>query len=178
MASRPTVGRDVAEAVALFNRLSPRFAAALIAAFFPGLEFMVSNWEQVEEYSYGYFIPAISAFLIWQRSDRLRQAELRGSWSGLALVLAGLALGVVGEASAIRIFGQNLEQLLLASPAGERVVIGLDPGFRTGVKVAVLSRTGAVVERRKLAQWFFRITAYSEELRAELEKLVGLPIAV
>ncbi len=80
--------------------------AALIAAFFPGLEFMVANWAQVEEYSYGYFIPAISAFLIWQRSDRLRQAELRGSWTGLALVLAGLALGVVGEASAIRIFGQ------------------------------------------------------------------------
>ena len=80
--------------------------AALIAAFFPGLEFMVANWAQVEEYSYGYFIPVISAFLIWQRSDRLRQAELRGSWSGLALVLAGLALGMVGEASAIRIFGQ------------------------------------------------------------------------
>ncbi len=79
---------------------------ALIAAFYPGLEFMVANWAQVEEYSYGYFIPAISAFLIWQRSDRLRQAELRGSWSGLALVLAGLALGVTGEASAIRIFGQ------------------------------------------------------------------------
>ncbi len=47
---------------------------------------------------------------------------------------------------AIRIFGQNLEQLLLAAPAGERTVIGLDPGFRTGVKVAVVSRTGAVLE--------------------------------
>jgi uncharacterized protein len=45
---------------------------------------------------------------------------------------------------AIVIFGRNLEQLLLASPAGERVVIGLDPGFRTGVKVAAVSRTGAV----------------------------------
>ena len=47
---------------------------------------------------------------------------------------------------AIRIFGQNLEQLLLSPPAGERTVIGLDPGFRTGVKVAVVSRTGAVLE--------------------------------
>ncbi|HEY0776352.1 MAG TPA: Tex family protein [Gemmatirosa sp.] len=47
---------------------------------------------------------------------------------------------------AVRIFGQNLEQLLLAAPAGERTVIGLDPGFRTGVKVAVVSRTGAVLE--------------------------------
>lgn len=46
---------------------------------------------------------------------------------------------------AITIFGRNLEQLLLASPAGEQRVIGLDPGFRTGVKVAVVSATGALV---------------------------------
>jgi uncharacterized protein len=49
------------------------------------------------------------------------------------------------DEEAISIFGRNLEQLLLAPPAGERVVIGLDPGFRTGVKVAVVSKTGAVV---------------------------------
>ncbi len=47
---------------------------------------------------------------------------------------------------AIDIFGRNLEQLLLAPPAGERAVIGLDPGFRTGVKVAVVSRTGALLD--------------------------------
>ena len=46
---------------------------------------------------------------------------------------------------AIAIFGRNLEQLLLAAPAGERIVIGLDPGFRTGVKVAAVSRTGSVL---------------------------------
>jgi uncharacterized protein len=46
---------------------------------------------------------------------------------------------------AITIFGRNLEQLLLASPAGEKRTIGLDPGFRTGVKVAVVSATGALV---------------------------------
>ncbi len=45
---------------------------------------------------------------------------------------------------AITIFGRNLEQLLLAPPAGERRVIGLDPGFRTGVKVAVVTATGAL----------------------------------
>ncbi|GMV11773.1 MAG TPA: Tex family protein [Gemmatimonadaceae bacterium] len=46
---------------------------------------------------------------------------------------------------AITIFGRNLEQLLLAPPAGERRVIGLDPGFRTGVKVAVVTSTSALV---------------------------------
>jgi uncharacterized protein len=49
------------------------------------------------------------------------------------------------DEEAIAIFGRNLEQLLLAAPAGERIVIGLDPGFRTGVKVAAVSRTGAVL---------------------------------
>ncbi|MFL5562255.1 MAG: Tex family protein [Gemmatimonadaceae bacterium] len=48
------------------------------------------------------------------------------------------------DEEAIAIFGMNLEQLLLAPPAGSRAVIGLDPGFRTGVKVAAVSRTGAV----------------------------------
>ncbi|MGH7555974.1 MAG: Tex family protein [Longimicrobiales bacterium] len=50
------------------------------------------------------------------------------------------------DADAIGIFGSNLEQLLVAAPAGERVVLGLDPGFRTGVKAAVASRTGALLE--------------------------------
>src|SRR6476469_764979 len=56
-----------------------------------------------------------------------------------------LELKTKADEDAIAIFGRNLEQLLLAPPAGERVVIGLDPGFRTGVKVAALSRTGAVL---------------------------------
>ena len=56
-----------------------------------------------------------------------------------------LELKTRADEEAIRIFGQNLEQLLLAAPAGERTVIGLDPGFRTGVKVAAVSRTGAVL---------------------------------
>ena len=56
-----------------------------------------------------------------------------------------LELKTRADDEAIAIFGRNLEQLLLAAPAGERIVIGLDPGFRTGVKVAAVSRTGAVL---------------------------------
>ncbi len=56
-----------------------------------------------------------------------------------------LELKTRADEEAIAIFGRNMEQLLLAAPAGERIVIGLDPGFRTGVKVAALSRTGAVL---------------------------------
>ncbi len=49
------------------------------------------------------------------------------------------------ETEAIKVFGHNLKDLLLAAPAGGRAVIGLDPGLRTGVKVAAVDRTGKVV---------------------------------
>jgi uncharacterized protein len=49
------------------------------------------------------------------------------------------------EKVAIRVFAENLRDLLLAAPAGKRVVMGLDPGIRTGVKVAVVSDTGKVL---------------------------------
>ena len=49
------------------------------------------------------------------------------------------------DEEAIAIFGQNLEALLLASPAGEKSVLGVDPGYRTGCKLAVVSRTGALL---------------------------------
>ena len=50
------------------------------------------------------------------------------------------------EGVAIKVFADNLRDLLLAAPAGKRVVMGLDPGIRTGVKVAVVSDTGKVLE--------------------------------
>ncbi|MBN9460339.1 MAG: RNA-binding transcriptional accessory protein [Burkholderiales bacterium] len=50
------------------------------------------------------------------------------------------------ETEAIRVFGANLKDLMLAAPAGPRPVIGLDPGIRTGVKVAVVDATGKLVD--------------------------------
>ncbi len=50
------------------------------------------------------------------------------------------------EKVAIKVFGDNLRDLLLAAPAGPRTVIGLDPGIRTGVKVAVVDHTGKLLE--------------------------------
>ncbi len=55
------------------------------------------------------------------------------------------ALRERAEEEAIRVFSRNLKDLLLAAPAGGRAAIGLDPGIRTGVKVAVVDATGKVV---------------------------------
>ncbi|MCJ1900949.1 RNA-binding transcriptional accessory protein [Paracoccus versutus] len=54
------------------------------------------------------------------------------------------------HAEAIRVFARNLRDLLLASPAGPRPTIGLDPGIRTGVKLAAVDGTGKLVETATL----------------------------
>ncbi len=50
------------------------------------------------------------------------------------------------EEEAIRIFGQNLKDLLLAAPAGQHVTMGIDPGIRTGCKIAVVDATGKMLD--------------------------------
>jgi uncharacterized protein len=56
-----------------------------------------------------------------------------------------MRLWTAAEQEAVRVFASNLRDLLLAAPAGARVTMGLDPGFRSGVKVAVVDTTGKVV---------------------------------
>ncbi len=68
--------------------------------------------------------------------------KLRGSLE----VELFLQLREAAESEAIQVFAKNLHDLLLAAPAGPRATIGLDPGLRTGVKVAVIDATGKVVE--------------------------------
>jgi uncharacterized protein len=57
-----------------------------------------------------------------------------------------LQLREAAETEAIKIFGRNLHELLLAAPAGPKAVLGLDPGIRTGCKVAVVDATGKLLE--------------------------------
>ena len=56
-----------------------------------------------------------------------------------------MRLWTAAEQEGVRVFASNLRDLLLAAPAGARVTMGLDPGFRSGVKVAVVDATGKVV---------------------------------
>ena len=77
---------------------------------------------------------------------------------------------------AIIIFGRNLEQLLLSAPAGEKRVIGLDPGFRTGVKVAVVSNTGALLHTD--TQYLHQEERFSETLRQMVVKFTPELIAI
>ena len=82
-------------------------------------------------------------------ADRWLMDTVRESWRGRILprlaadVRARLKQGADDEA--VRVFAANLRDLLLAPPAGARATMGLDPGYHTGVKVAVVDPTGKVV---------------------------------
>jgi exosortase D (VPLPA-CTERM-specific) len=80
--------------------------ASLAIAFWPGLVEMVGTWQTSEEYSYGWLIPPIVCFLLWQKSDQLRNLELRGSNEGLLLIGLALVLCAIGHVSFVRLFLQ------------------------------------------------------------------------
>ncbi|MGA5096411.1 Tex family protein [Streptomyces lavendulocolor] len=93
-----------------------------------------------------------SRFGIAQRGrpgDKWLGETVRWAWRTRVLVHLGidlrLRLRTAAEDEAVRVFAANLRDLLLAAPAGTRATLGLDPGFRTGVKVAVVDATGKVV---------------------------------
>jgi protein Tex len=81
-------------------------------------------------------------------ADPWLKATVHWAWRTRILVHLSVDIRVrlwqAAEDEAVRVFAANLRDLLLAAPAGERTTIGLDPGFRTGVKVAVTDKTGKV----------------------------------
>lgn len=92
----------------------------------------------------------------WQVQDKGRAADgwlaevVRWTWR--VKLLTHLETDLLGELrekaeeEAIKVFASNLKDLLLAAPAGQKATIGLDPGMRTGVKVAVVDATGKVLD--------------------------------
>ena len=96
----------------------------------------------------------IAQHLGWRHAGRAADELLRKcvAWSWKVKLSLSLERDLFGrlreeaEEVAIKVFGHNLRDLLLAAPAGRRAVMGLDPGIRTGVKVAVVSDTGKVLE--------------------------------
>ena len=106
-----------------------------------------SDFTKIAEYH-------VAKLIKWQFQNRPADALIRKTlaWTwrvklSLSLerdLMARLREGA--EKVAIKVFADNLRDLLLAAPAGPRVVMGLDPGIRTGVKVAVVDATGKLVD--------------------------------
>lgn len=91
-----------------------------------------------------------------------------------------MRLWQLAEDEAVKVFAGNLRDLLLAAPAGARPTLGLDPGFRTGVKVAVVDATGKVVATDTIyphepkRQWGESIAALARLCRLHKVELVAI----
>ena len=72
-------------------------AVAAVIPFSHVLGGLYNVWNLKPEYSHGFIIPIISAFLVWRQREEIRQMPFTGSWYGLALIAAGLGLRLVGE---------------------------------------------------------------------------------
>ncbi len=98
----------------IFWKDSPQFMLSLgvlltlfsYALYKHGLNRMVDDWFETEEYSHGVLIPFVSAFLIWQKKNVLERIPFAGSWWGVALTLFGIAIMFLGNISAITIILQ------------------------------------------------------------------------
>ncbi len=76
-------------------------SSACLWLFWDGLSHMWAAWIDAPEYSHGVLIPPIAAFLIWQQKDRLEQMAFGGSWWGVAVVLLGGFLLLLGQIATI-----------------------------------------------------------------------------
>jgi uncharacterized protein len=99
-----------------------------------------------------YELKIMQRFAISEQSrpgDRWLAETVRWAWRTKIQVHLNIDLRMrlwtLAETEAVRVFASNLRDLLLAAPAGARVTMGLDPGFRSGVKVAIVDATGRVV---------------------------------
>jgi uncharacterized protein len=138
-----------------FSQPLTKFPSHRILALFRGEKEEILDLQMAPEASQGeagYEGQIAQRFSISDRGrpgDRWLLETVRWAWrTKIELHLAvdlRMRLWRFAEDEAIRIFAGNLRDLLLAAPAGARPTMGLDPGFRTGVKVAVVDRTGKIV---------------------------------
>jgi uncharacterized protein len=117
-------------------------------------------------------------------ADRWLAETVRSAWRTRILprldVDLRMRLRQAAEDEAVRVFAANLRDLLLAAPAGSRPTMGLDPGYRTGVKVAVVDATGKVLAtdtiypHQPAQRWDEAIAALARLAQAHRVELVAI----
>jgi exosortase D (VPLPA-CTERM-specific) len=89
-------------------------SALLAATFFEAFRELVRIWNLKEEYSYGYIIPLISVFLVWQRKDQLERTAFTGSWLGVGVVALGVCVFAIGNLATLFLVVQYSFLIILA----------------------------------------------------------------
>lgn len=85
--------------------------------FWEGLNRLVMVWDKQEEYSYGYMIPFITLFLLWQKKDVLERIDFKGSWAGVPIVVLGFMLFILGNLSTLFLIVQYSFLVVIAGVA-------------------------------------------------------------
>ncbi|QNQ90476.1 S1 RNA-binding domain-containing protein [Corynebacterium poyangense] len=138
--------RDYFDFSEAFSSLPSHRILALVRGEKEG--FLHLTFEPGDDESYQHMIAA-QFELATKESDFLRDA-VRFGWRTKLEVSAALdirnRLREFAETQALDVFQRNLRDLLLAAPAGQRTTLGLDPGYRNGVKAAVVDATGKVLD--------------------------------
>ena len=75
----------------------------VIPTFWGGISDLLTRWDKQEEYSHGYMIPLVTAYLIWQRRDFLKSIDFKPTWVPVGFVFIGAIVAVIGEISALYI---------------------------------------------------------------------------
>ncbi|HSK95449.1 MAG TPA: Tex family protein [Euzebyales bacterium] len=135
----------------------------------------------------GYELQMARHFAIADRgrpADRWLQETVRLAWRTRIRVRLSadvrLRLWQAAEDAAVQVFAANLRDLLLAAPAGSRPTMGLDPGYRTGTKVAVVDGTGKVVATSTIyphqphGRWDEAVAVLAELARAHGVELIAI----
>jgi len=104
--------------------------AALLLAYWGGLGEVVTRWDRQEEYGHGYFIPVLTAWMLWRRKDALQASMGSGAWQGLAVVGIGVFALLLGELTALFIL---IQYGFLISLAGLVLCLGGSGIFRLSV---------------------------------------------
>src|SRR3569832_566114 len=89
-------------------------ALVVVLMYWDGLTYLVKQWIANEEYSHGFLIPLVAFYLLWQNRLALQRLDYQKSWLGVAVVLAGLALFLVGERRTQKKKEQKTQQVVLA----------------------------------------------------------------
>lgn len=156
--------------------------------FYDSIQYLVAQWE-LPEYSYGYLIPPIALFFVWQRRDELVRDPFKGSWFGGAVVLVGLVLYAAGRMAAVHTVIHYAMVLVIAGLALAYVGIRRFRAIRTALLLLLfmvplpgflyesLSNELQLVSSR-LGVWFIRLFDISVFLEGNVIDLGTMKLQV
>lgn len=166
-------------AKAQINKLRPGLVALGIGlllallAYWGGIDNLVHRWSTQDEYSHGFFLPLIAAWLLWRRRDAVLASFGRPSWFGVLLILVAIGMLVLGELTALFLL---IQAGFLLTLVGLLLAAGGWPLLRVGLLPIALLIFAIPLPYFVDAQLSWRLQLLSSELGVDLLRLFGVSV--